>query len=317
VQKVAQASEAVDVSKRELVPKSFISQCLAFPGRVEQLLAEIGTVARAKDLLDKAATMQHYAERLKAGIEVERPIALGVLKIKAKLGELAPAKPPKEKGRGKKNGNAGLPFSKPALSAYRKLAANSDRLDEYYEASDDVPTQTDFIRYCGSDGAICTKHGNNVIEWYTPEKYIEAARKAMTTIDLDPATSEVAQKTVRSATYYTAQDDGLAQAWAGNVFLNPPYKMPLVEQFCFKLCDEYQTGDVAQAVLLVNDNTDTKWWHRAANTASVLCFSPGARSHSTTRPAKMEFANKRANHILFWQGCLPASLMRFRSLGCA
>ena len=75
----------------ELITKSFATQCLAFPTKVDQLLAEIDSVSGAKELLDKAAAMQHYAERLKAGVKVERPIALGVLKIKAKLGELMPA----------------------------------------------------------------------------------------------------------------------------------------------------------------------------------------------------------------------------------
>ena len=91
-----------------------------------------------------------------------------------------------------------------------------------------MPTQTDFIRYCGSDGSICTKHGNSVIEWYTPKPYIAAAKKAMGDIDLDPATSKRAQRTVKAAKYYTAKQDGLLQPWSGNVFLNPPYKMPLI-----------------------------------------------------------------------------------------
>jgi len=90
-----------------------------------QKLAEVDTVSGAKDLLDKASAMQHYAERLKAGIEVERPIALGVLKIKAKLGEMMPA----EKGG---RGNTKLfqcpeYFTHHDLSAYRKLAANRDK----------------------------------------------------------------------------------------------------------------------------------------------------------------------------------------------
>ena len=88
-------------SQTELVPKSFASQCIAFPSRVDALLAEIDTVDGRKDLLDKGVAMQHYAKRLKAGVEVERPIALGVLKIKAKLGELMPAKPPSKRGQGR------------------------------------------------------------------------------------------------------------------------------------------------------------------------------------------------------------------------
>ena len=78
------------------------------------------------------------------------PIALGVLKIKAKLGELLPAKPAKETGamKGLKKGSKPdlLPFSKPIISAFRKIAANVDKLDAYYDATEDVPTQTDFIK---------------------------------------------------------------------------------------------------------------------------------------------------------------------------
>ncbi len=133
------------MSAMELVTKSFASQCLAFPDRVETLLAEIETVPGAKDLLDKASAMQHYAERLKAGIEVERPIALGVLKIKAKLGELMPA----AQGKRVDLTSGGSPpklVSADALKSYRKLAANRDKLDEYCESTDDVPSQAEFIR---------------------------------------------------------------------------------------------------------------------------------------------------------------------------
>jgi phage N-6-adenine-methyltransferase len=288
----------------ELVTRNFAQQALAFPDRVDALLAEITDIKGRKEMLDQAATMQHYAERLKAGIEVERPIALGVLKIKAGLGELlAPASPAErgaKGGRGKKASKEDLPaFSKPTVAAYRKLAANRPRLDEYFEAIEDVPSQTDFIRWCGSDGTICTKHGNNVIEWYTPEKYLAAARKVMGSIDLDPASSKKAQKTVNAATYYTAADDGLSKSWAGTVFLNPPYKMPLIEQFCFKLCDEYESKAVTQAVLLVNDNTDTKWWHRAASTASVVCIHRGRISFYN---AAGEWSSPTNGQTIFYLG---------------
>ena len=264
----------------ELITKSFASQCLAFPDKVDQLLAEIDTADGAKDLLDKASAMQHYADRLKAGIEVERPIALGVLKIKMKLGELLPAKSPKETGGGGGRGNKGsapgaLPFGKHTLADYRKLAANREKLDEYYEASDDVPTQTDFIRYCGADGNIKTNQNKGVVEWYTPAEYIEAARKVMGSIDVDPATNDFAQKTVDAATHYTAKDDGLSQDWAGTVWMNPPFKMPEVAQFIAKLCEAVETGDVPQAVVVTNNNTDTKWWHRAAEASSAICFTRG------------------------------------------
>ncbi len=81
--------------------------------------------------------------RLKAGIEVERPIAIGVLKIKAKLGELMPAKSPKESGamKGKGSYKVEVPFHPRDISGHRKIAKHVDRLTEYSESIEDVPAQ--------------------------------------------------------------------------------------------------------------------------------------------------------------------------------
>jgi hypothetical protein len=55
--------------------------------------------------------------------------------------------------------------------------------------------------------------GNN--EYYTPAIYVDAAREVMGGIDLDPASCEVAQKTVRATAYYTQDDCGLSKDWHG------------------------------------------------------------------------------------------------------
>ena len=70
-------------------------------------------------------------------------------------------------------------------------------------------------------------------EWYTPSEYVEAARRVMGEIDLDPASSELAQETVRASSYYTKDDDGLVSEWSGRVWLNPPYSHA---QTSFYLC---------------------------------------------------------------------------------
>ena len=46
-------------------------------------------------------------------------------------------------------------------------------------------------------------------EWYTPSRYIESARRVMGSIDLDPASCEKANRTVKAGTYYTVEDNGL------------------------------------------------------------------------------------------------------------
>jgi len=68
-------------------------------------------------------------------------------------------------------------------------------------------------------------------EWYTPPKFIESARKTMGIIDVDPASSKIANKVVNATTYYTKETNGLDNDWIGNVWMNPPYAQPLINLF--------------------------------------------------------------------------------------
>ena len=254
----------------ELITKSFAQQCLAFPDRVEQVLATVTTLSEAKDVLDKAVAMKAYADQLKAGVEIERPIAVGVLKIKAKIGELCPATPKSETGRGKKSATADVAlFPQTTIAAYRKLAKHKDKIEEYAASIDDVPTQGEFIRF--AVGAhVGQNSGEN--EWYTPIEYITAALNTMGSIDLDPATSRVANEVVGAAKIFTAEMNGLAHEWAGNVWMNPPYAQPLIGQFAAKLVS---SPNVSQFCVLVNNATETKWFQAIANASSAICFPSG------------------------------------------
>jgi hypothetical protein len=60
-------------------------------------------------------------------------------------------------------------------------------------------------------------------EWYTPDAILALVRAVLGTIDVDPASCDVAQARVQARTYYTLADDGLRQEWHGKIFLNPPY----------------------------------------------------------------------------------------------
>lgn len=112
-------------------------------------------------------------------------------------------------------------------------------------------------------------------EWYTPAEYVNAAREVMGAIDLDPASNALANETVQADYFYTEADDGLAQEWRGRVFLNPPYGVTDGKSnagvWARKLIAEYDAGHVNEAVLLVNANTERKWFAPLWN--FPICFT--------------------------------------------
>lgn len=109
-------------------------------------------------------------------------------------------------------------------------------------------------------------------EWYTPPEFIEAARLVMGSIDCDPASSAIANKTVQAKKFFTKEQDGLTKNWNGNVWLNPPYARPLIEQFSEAVSTKYASGEIPQAIVLVNNATETAWFSRMAMEASAICF---------------------------------------------
>lgn len=118
-------------------------------------------------------------------------------------------------------------------------------------------------------------HSSESNEWYTPARYIEAARTVLGGIDLDPASCEYANTTVKAAHYFSEQDDGFAQEWRGRVWLNPPYGRELGEsnqgRWSAKLIEEYRAGRVTAAILLVNAVTDRVWFQALWDHA--ICFT--------------------------------------------
>ncbi|MDE0314658.1 MAG: DNA N-6-adenine-methyltransferase [Candidatus Poribacteria bacterium] len=129
-------------------------------------------------------------------------------------------------------------------------------------------------------------------EWYTPKEYIDAVQAVLGEIDLDPASSEKANEIVQAEKIYTKQDNGLNKKWAGKVFMNPPFKSELINQFVPKLINHYLSNDISEAILLTDTCSETAWFQQALETSTAHChpksrlkfYDPEGKTQSAQRP---------------------------------
>ncbi len=118
------------------------------------------------------------------------------------------------------------------------------------------------------------------VEWYTPYHIVKAVVDVLGTIDLDPC-SDGDGSLVPAVKRLTKNDDGLSVPWVGRVFMNPPYGREITH-WVTRLCEQYEHGDVTEALALLPSRTETRWFARVGRYPRCfirgrLKFSDGAR----------------------------------------
>jgi phage N-6-adenine-methyltransferase len=148
--------------------------------------------------------------------------------------------------------------------------------------------------------AVSGTPGYDGDEWYTPLPLIEAARAVMGEIDFDPASNPIAQQVVKAHKFCTKEDDSLRDGceWTGKIWLNPPYSTPLIQFFVKKLISQYEIGNVEAAIILVNNSTDTRWFHELLERYPA-CFTRGRVQFWRTNS---EVQGARQGQTLFYFG---------------
>ena len=118
--------------------------------------------------------------------------------------------------------------------------------------------------------------------WYTPTAYIEAARKVMGGIDLDPFSSDRANKIIRAARILTPQRSAFETQWLRNhrehpngvrVWMNPPYSSGLIARAVDVFLDNLNAGNIEQAIVLIDNATDTQWFRALRERGAAACFT--------------------------------------------
>jgi len=96
-------------------------------------------------------------------------------------------------------------------------------------------------------------------EWNTPDEIVKKVVSILGHIDLDPCSNE--ESDINATEKFLKREDGLNQSWNGRVYMNPPYGREIGD-WINKLCDEYEDGNVIEAIALVPARTDTEWFKR-------------------------------------------------------
>jgi phage N-6-adenine-methyltransferase len=230
---------------------------------------------------DQAEALRTYIKAASDSLEAANSAAEIKLRAERRAGEMLATMEKPVNHHQKVTGDMMSPVTLQSVGVSKKQSSRWQK-----EASVQEDVFEEYLQDCNDQGREVTQAGllklaepchvsHNSVEneWYTPSKYIEAARTAMGSIDLDPASCELAQETVQSGQYFTIDDNGLTKEWRGNVWLNPPYSKESVGLFATKLVEE--TANLSQAIVLVNNATDTHWFHQIAKVATAMCFVRG------------------------------------------
>lgn len=260
-------------------------------------LQKAKTIDEVRAVLDAAERLRLYLRQVDESLEMQNDAAEIKLRAERRAGEMlkeGAEKGSRDQGKGGNRKSQShdvtvkpatldeIGISKMQSSRWQAIASIPESefeqaIQETKEAGGEL-TEAEMLRVAKGERRESAPHvshnsGNN--EWYTPQEYIQGARDVMGGIDTDPASSDAANAIVRAGQFYTASDDGLSKEWRGRVWMNPPYAGELIGKFTSKLCQHIESGDVSEAVVLVNNATETGWFQEMAVHAAAVCFPRG------------------------------------------
>lgn len=97
-------------------------------------------------------------------------------------------------------------------------------------------------------------------EYYTPIGIVDAARRVMGGIDLDPASSCAANARIGAGKFYTIENNGLDLRWFGRIWMNHPFGRMSNPRWVEKLISEFEAGNISQALCITFACTSEVWF---------------------------------------------------------
>jgi ParB family chromosome partitioning protein len=149
---------------------------------------------------------------------------------------------------------------------------------------------------------------SGAVEYFTPVEIIEAARKCMGGIDLDPASCAAANAIVLAKQIYDKYDDGLSKDWiARTVWMNHPFGRGLNESWIQKLMFEFERDHFEEACCITYACTSEKWFRPLLK--HPQCFLHGRVNYRLPNGSVLK-GNTKGSVVTFVGG-LADNLSRF------
>jgi len=146
------------------------------------------------------------------------------------------------------------------------------------------------LGYIGAVPLLVGETQRDSDSWFTPKHYINLVKRTIGEIDLDPFSSAKANEVIGATRFFDEQTDAFQQTWftqPGSIFMNPPYSRQLINA-SIDLFIEYWTSDkVSEAIVLVNNATETKWFQRLLEHSHAICLVK----------KRIAFENKDGKHV--------------------
>lgn len=116
--------------------------------------------------------------------------------------------------------------------------------------------------------------------WYTPENYVNAARKVMGGIDLDPFSNARANEVIKASRFFDIHTSAFNHPWRRHkreaplkVWMNPPYSAQVINRAITLFITQLKAGYIEQAVVLTNNATETRWFSSLREHCFAACFT--------------------------------------------
>jgi phage N-6-adenine-methyltransferase len=156
--------------------------------------------------------------------------------------------------------------------------------------------------------------GRDSDSWFTPTAYLERVREALGGIDLDPFSSPEANREVGAKKFFTLQHSAFNHKWsAKRVFMNPPYGRGIATRAVARFLNQL-ASEKFEAIVLVNNATETKWFQSLLREASAVCF-PDHRIAFYNTDGKAVSGNTRGQAFLYFGTRRESFITVFSSIG--